>query len=425
MSEKYNTDSDIILQNLIQQGKILGSDVQTAIEMNKKQKVLKMHPYEISQGKGQDQRWFTYICNNSKSDGRKKVAKKTETLLYDYLYDFYFNNEDRAYKKMNLADLYPEWLNHKNTLTNRSNYVRRISSDYKKYYLNEPLSMTILTKPLTALTKVDIETWAYSIIKKYSLTRKGYYNMSIILRQMLEYLVDKEVLDSNPYSRVKVKPNTFKKERKKPAETQIFYPDEVSLVLERAYALAEDTQDETYLAIPLFFRSGIRIGECLALSYDSFDKEQNSIVLRKSLAVVEKLNDDGTWATRKYEVIDHLKSGHEERVVLVVKECFDILDKIRQIHQTKGIERDLLFHVKTPATVSHKLYRICDQLGIMKRSPHKIRKSYISTLLNSQVDVDFIREQVGHKELSTTLNSYTYSTTRREQQLETLNQLLA
>ena len=37
---------------------------------------------------------------------------------------------------------------------------------------------------------------------------------------------------------------------------------------------------------------------------------------------------------------------------------------------------------------------------------------------------DFVREQVGHKELQTTLNCYTYSTTRREEQVEKLQKSL-
>ena len=71
------------------------------------------------------------------------------------------------------------------------------------------------------------------------------------------------------------------------------------------------------------------------------------------------------------------------------------------------------------------LYRLCDSLDLTRRSPHKWRKTYISKLLNDGVDPDFVREQVGHKELQTTLNSYTYSTTRKEEQITRLQKILA
>ena len=83
-----------------------------------------------------------------------------------------------------------------------------------------------------------------------------------------------------------------------------------------------------------------------------------------------------------------------------------------------------LFPAKTPNVVSGKLYKICDELGILRRSPHKCRKTYISSLLNKGVDADFVREQAGHKDLQTTLNFYAYSTTRNEKKLAQLNEAL-
>jgi integrase len=105
-------------------------------------------------------------------------------------------------------------------------------------------------------------------------------------------------------------------------------------------------------------------------------------------------------------------------------ECFDIADKVRKIQQGKRVERELLFVAKTLSDIECKLYRICKQLDILKRSTHKIRKTYISTLLNNRVDADFVREQVGHRDLKTTFDSYTYSTTRKEKNLEKLQQVL-
>ena len=69
-------------------------------------------------------------------------------------------------------------------------------------------------------------------------------------------------------------------------------------------------------------------------------------------------------------------------------------------------------------------YHLCDELKIDRRSPHKLRKTYVSQLLNNGFDQDFVREQVGHQMLQTTLNYYVYSTTRNTQQIERLNQVL-
>lgn len=423
--EKTNVSSDFLLKTLFECGKIKEGDIQYILSMKKKEKVSEIHTYEIFQGKGKDKRWFTYIADETKESGRRKVAKQTETALYNYLYDLYFGNAKRQYENSSLSDVYMEWLKYKDTLANRSNYIKRIDCDYKKYYVKEPLSKTILIKPLKNLTKIDIETWAYALIKKYKLTKTAYYNMSIILRQVLEYMVDKEVLEDNPYDRVKINASAYRKVGKKQAETQVFFPDELPRIIECAYSLAQEKRDENYLAIPLFFRTGIRIGECLGLGYPDFHPDTNSIYIHRSLVAVEELKEDGSWGKRRYELSDSLKHNADPREILVVDECFQIAEKVKEIQRAKGVEQELLFKVATPAEIEYKLYSICDRLDILKRSTHKIRKTYISTLLNHQIDADFVREQAGHRYLKTTLDSYTYSTTRKDKKLELLNQALA
>ncbi len=110
--------------------------------------------------------------------------------------------------------------------------------------------------------------------------------------------------------------------------------------------------------------------------------------------------------------------------MLVPPEVFKLVKTVKKIQMCKGTLLPYLFPAKTPHVVTGKLYRICDELGILRRSPHKCRKTYISTLLNKGVDADFVREQAGHKDFQTTLNSYTYSTTRNEEKLAQLKDAL-
>ncbi len=91
----------------------------------------------------------------------------------------------------------------------------------------------------------------------------------------------------------------------------------------------------------------------------------------------------------------------------------------------KGIVRDRIFENATEDIIQMKLYRLCDELDFGRRSPHKLRKTYISMLLNNSFDPDFVRRQAGHRQLQTTLNNYTYSTTRDDVNVEKLNQVLA
>ena len=138
----------------------------------------------------------------------------------------------------------------------------------------------------------------------------------------------------------------------------------------------------------------------------------------------EQLNDDGSWKPTVYVIEDYLKQNEDPRSVIISDECFRIVKRVRVIKQKKGIISPYLFDVKTPNNIEMKLYRICDDLNIARRSPHKMRKTYVSELLNHDIDADFVRAQVGHKELRTTFNSYSYSTTRNEEMIEKLSQVL-
>ena len=403
-------------------GIIDNGSIQNAIMAKKKDIVKKVHPYRIYQGTGRDQRWFTYIEDDKEPGKRKKVGKQTEEALIGYLFDHY-NLSQSSKRNIRLPDCYEDWRSYKLATANRVNTVRRLDTDYKRFYVNEPLSEPIMNKPLRKLSKADIEVWCYEMIKRYDMTRKAFANMITILRQVYEFLIDQEVLSENPVMKIRIRPTAFRKVRKKPADTQVFFHDEAEQISERAKQLAKEHLDENYLAIPLFFETGIRIGECMGLSFEDFDRESGTVHVHCSFVTKDELLPDGSWATRKYEVEEYLKQNADERDVVVPDSCFELLKEIKKIKFQNGRVGSRLFEAKTPADIQLKLHRICHDLGITQRSPHKIRKTYISTLLNQGFDPDFVREQAGHQDLKTTLNCYTFSTTRREENREKLNKI--
>jgi len=419
-----NSSATEILQALYFHDIIDSSDVRKILVMNKKEKVLSVHKSSISQGQGADKRFYTYIYDESAKNHRKKIRKSTEEELIDFLYDHYFGNQ-RSYEKCTLKDIYEEWIQYKLATANRSNTVYRIDSDYKKFYVNEPLSAKILSIPLLELTVADIKQWAYSIIKKYELKKKAYQGATTILRQVYDYLIDKEVTDKNPCKLIRINPSAFKKDRKKPAETQIFYREEIVALIDYCIKRAAEDNDVAFLAIPLFFYTGLRIGECLGLAFSDCNEKEHTIYVHRMLAEKMERLPDGTWSKRDYELVDFLKGNGDPREIIVSDEGFEIIKMIKKHHQSNFRITDLMFPDVSKSNIQFKLYRACDALKIAERSPHKWRKTYISNLLNKGADLDFVRNQVGHKDIQTTLNSYTYSTSHKEKQLEQLETALS
>jgi integrase len=52
--------------------------------------------------------------------------------------------------------------------------------------------------------------------------------------------------------------------------------------------------------------------------------------------------------------------------------------------------------------------KYCAKLGIEKKTSHKARKTYISALLDGDININSVREMVGHRDESTTYSNYYY-----------------
>ncbi|MBD5530240.1 MAG: tyrosine-type recombinase/integrase [Lachnospiraceae bacterium] len=63
----------------------------------------------------------------------------------------------------------------------------------------------------------------------------------------------------------------------------------------------------------------------------------------------------------------------------------------------------------------------CEKLGIYKKSPHKLHKTYGSILLDHNIDNRMIVEQMGHTDISCTENPYH----RNRRNLDAKSQILS
>lgn len=57
--------------------------------------------------------------------------------------------------------------------------------------------------PFIHLDKITFDIWAHSLVEKHNMTKKKYYNMSIIMRQALEFAVEKGLIEKNPFLMLK------------------------------------------------------------------------------------------------------------------------------------------------------------------------------------------------------------------------------
>lgn len=147
--------------------------------------------------------YFTSVDDDTQPTGKRKIRRCTIDSLWDALATWYPDNNRCA----TLQNVYIKWLEWKHTPTNADN-TKRIQASWKAYYLNEPLSKDIISKPLSRITSLMLREWAEALLKKhYPVDKKNFSRIFSIVNQCFEYASDEDINI--------VPENTWQKARKK------------------------------------------------------------------------------------------------------------------------------------------------------------------------------------------------------------------
>ena len=387
------------LDFLCRNGMIDMDDVQEQIVDSERKSILKAHPYAISHGN--DGRWRTWVPDKKAKDGRKKIAKSTREKLEEAIICYYLENDkDLQRKRMTLRELYPKWIEYKR-LHSAETTIPRVESDWKKFYENDP----IVDRRIRELTKLELDEWIHAKIREYDMTKNIYFNMSLIIRQCLDYAVELEVMEENLFRKVKVDARRmFRKVHKKKDSTQVYSKDEVILIFREAWNDFENSKRLVYrlapLAVMFQFQTGLRIGELCAVKFSDVN---NGV-----LTVCRMLQRDSG------KVVDHTKT-HDDREVLLTDAALEIIEVARAYQDQNGGVCEYIFSTEDQPfphrEVNVLLKKYCDKLGILYRSSHKSRKTFISSLIDAGININTIRSYVGHADERTTYGSYCFDRT--------------
>ncbi len=380
------TQSFPLLKEVIDYGIIDADSVLDMLMSNKREQILKIHPYAITPPTSEDGRWqTTYKEANGK---RRNIKAPSKEALLDKLIPFYFSNPHAD--KMTFHALYGEWLEYKQTVTNSPNTIKRHEQHYRKYFESSVLH----ERKLKQLDELLLEKECNRIVKGYNLSRKEWGNVKTILNGMFAYAVRKKYLTENPMENVKILVK-FKQIVKKTGKTETYNSDELKSLnqyLDRMYA---ETLDTSFLAVKLNFLLGLRVGELVALKWEDYSDMNHLHIVRE-----EVRNQN----TNTYEVVEHTKTNSDRFVVLVPK-AINILQRVKRSSDyifTRNGER------LTSRQVAYVLEKYAERQGVAIKSTHKMRKTYASNLNTSGVPLDCIRELLGHSNLNTTLG-YIYN----------------
>ncbi len=405
-----------------QGSKIDISDVQNYIAMITKRNILGNHKYSIFQGK--DGKWRTHVPDATKKDGRRLLKRNSKEELEDAIVEAYRRNEKTV--NPTLAKLYPLWMEHYKAKAGSTNTVKRAVAAWNKYYADDK---ALINTPISEMYATEIETWLHKKIKGESMDRKKYYNMSLPFRQILDYGYRSGIISHDPFGDVQLNKKLFSKKRKPKAETQVFTETEEFFLMKLAWEeWEEDNSRGACLALVLLFYTGLRIGEVVALRRCDING-MYAHICRSEVETSVQI-DNNTFMQTGHAVVDHPKTSAGFRDVYLTHGGREVVDAALAAVLARGGDEDCWLFTNGTARVNvdmvtYRLRKYCKILGIPFRSAHKIRKTYVSHLLDGGVNIDAARIQVGHEDERTTLRCYTFNTKTQDETNEQFERALS
>ena len=356
-------------------------------EMAKKEEYLKQHRFKVYQGK--DGRWFTYVPDPRKETGRRQVVRHTREELEDAIVAAYKDLEDNP----TIREVFEEWQERRLYL----NKVCNATISREKQIFNRHFQELEKRKIRNILPEEYI-SFLEEQIPKYNLSRKAFSNLKGLLKGILKRAKKRKLIHfsiDSIFGDLDVSEQDFKP-RIVDDQKEVFYDDEFDKILHYCY----NHQDDIHcLGVALMFVSGLRVGEVVALKHS--DISDDIVYVHRTET---RYHQEGH---NVFEVKEYPKTPAGVRRVIVPETYSWVLQDLRLMNASN----DFIFVAKSgnrlhTDSIRRKQTRICKKLGITPRSPHKVRKTYGSILIDNNVDSKVVEKQMGHTSIACTENYY-------------------
>lgn len=368
--------------------------------------ILQKHTYRIWQDK--NGKYCTYLPDETKPQKRRLIRRYAENELQEVLIKYY-KRQKEIDETPTIEDVFYDWIDTKlrRNEISKATYDRYIC-DYKRYFTD------FGQRKITEVTEMDIEDFLLDTISEFKLTAKAYAGLRLLIYgifrrakklKLVLYSITEVIED------IDISPKIFSHTKKEDNE-EVFMEDETTPLLN----YLGTHMDIKNLGIMLLFCTGMRIGELVAIKKS--DIKGNTISIRRTES---RCKDDNGKET--FIVKEHPKTDAGIRDVIIPDAYLWILDKIKELNPDGEYLMSTNGERMHTYAFRRRLYRICNKLHIQRKSPHKLRKTYGSILLDNNVDTTVIIQQMGHTDIRCTENHYHRNRKDNDRKSEILSNL--
>ena len=198
---------------------------------------------------------------------------------------------------------------------------------------------------------------------------------------------------------------------------QVFTPEEIcqfeALAIEDFYEAGRKIYRLAPLAALFAFYTGLRVGELTGLRHE--DITETDIYIRRFVR------------REDHKIMDRTKTRAGIRQVPLPDAGKRILEMVAQFKNTMNPEGFVFSEYDRPLPsriVEEYFQRYCERIGTAHKSTHCARKTYVSALIDSNVNINTVRKAVGHADERTTYRSYVFDRSTPAEQRNQFNEAL-
>ena len=370
--------------------------------MTKRKELLSNHPYKIWEGT--NGKWYTYLPDENKGRVLKKRSSKKD--IEDIVIIYW----DEAINSPTIKDIFYEWNDYRLELNkiSKSSHTR-LEQVFKRHY------STFGKKHIRDVTENEFIEFLERQIPEHSLSAKAFASLKTITKGILKRAKRKKLISYTPEDvlfQLEISNNEFQKNIKEDYE-EVFNEEETSIAIK----YLKDNLDIRNSAVLLMFITGARIGEIVALKSEDVNVEKNTIKIRR----IETRYKENNKTIYTVKMFSKTQAGNRE--IVVPSNYQWLLRDLKVYSENKEwvfMEKDKRL---TTLLIRKRVYKMCKDTNIYKKSPHKIRATYDTILLDAHLDKRFIKDQMGHSDITTSEKYYHRNRKSIEKKSEIINNI--
>ncbi|WP_025728479.1 tyrosine-type recombinase/integrase [Atopobacter phocae] len=265
--------------------------------------------------------------------------------------------------------------------------------------------------------KITVDDCQKFVVNMYDKMTNGYRPVGIASKVM-DHAIRLGYIKSNPF-KLAVRPPKLKTDYTVPFMDR----KEFNKFIYDLHKSSLSTQNKIMIHLIAF--TGMRKNEAAALMWKDVDLNNNLIKIERNVA-----------KDRVGYYISEPKTKAGIRTIAIDKETIDLLKKwkIKQMEilfsrgqKHKGQEQ-LLFANRNNSFVCRRIVndlldRMTNEMNIKRITPHSLRHTHASLLLEAGASIKEVQDRLGHKDIKTTMDTYAHVTTDGKE--KTVNQFIA